>query len=53
MEAIIADVLPKGAYEFQYTLSNRSRPDCAIFMPDCGPAHHRLQIPARSDDGLA
>ena len=34
MEAIIADVLPKGAYEFQYTLSNHSRPDCAIFMPD-------------------
>jgi DNA recombination protein RmuC len=37
LEAIIADVLPKGAYEFQFTLSNRSRPDCAIFMPDSGP----------------
>ena len=37
LEAIIADVLPKGAYEFQYTLSNRTRPDCAIFMPDSGP----------------
>ena len=37
LEAIIADVLPKGAYEFQFTLSNKSRPDCAIFMPDSGP----------------
>lgn len=37
LEAIIADVLPKGAYEFQYTLTNRTRPDCAIFMPNAGP----------------
>jgi DNA recombination protein RmuC len=37
LEAIIADVLPKGAYEFQYSLSNGKRPDCAIFMPDAGP----------------
>lgn len=37
LEAIITDVLPKGAYEFQYTLSNGKRPDCAIFMPDSGP----------------
>jgi DNA recombination protein RmuC len=37
LEAIIADILPKGAYEFQHTLSNRTRPDCAIFMPDSGP----------------
>jgi len=37
LEAIIADVLPKGAYEFQHMLSNRTRPDCAIFMPDSGP----------------
>src|SRR5262249_21690459 len=34
LEAIVADVLPKGAYAFQHTLSNRCRPDCAIFMPD-------------------
>ncbi|HZQ12855.1 MAG TPA: DNA recombination protein RmuC [Pseudolabrys sp.] len=34
MEAIIADALPKGAYEFQYTLSNGNRPDCCIHMPD-------------------
>jgi DNA recombination protein RmuC len=37
LEAIITDVLPKGAYEFQHTLSNRTRPDCAVFMPDSGP----------------
>jgi len=37
LEAIIADILPKGAFEFQYTLSNKSRPDCAVFMPDSGP----------------
>src|SRR5882672_266126 len=37
LEAIIADILPKGAFEFQYTLSNKLRPDCAIFMPESGP----------------
>jgi DNA recombination protein RmuC len=37
LEAIVADVLPKGAFEFQHTLSNRTRPDCVIFMPDSGP----------------
>ena len=37
LEAIVADVLPKGAYEFQFTLSNKTRPDCVIFMPDSGP----------------
>jgi DNA recombination protein RmuC len=37
LEAIIADVLPKGAYAFQHMLSNKTRPDCAIFMPDSGP----------------
>lgn len=34
MEAIVADALPQGAYEFQFTLSNKSRPDCCIHMPD-------------------
>jgi DNA recombination protein RmuC len=37
LEAIIADLLPKGAYEFQFTLKNKARPDCAIFMPDERP----------------
>jgi DNA recombination protein RmuC len=34
MEAIVADGMPQGAYEFQFTLSNNSRPDCCIHMPD-------------------
>jgi DNA recombination protein RmuC len=34
MEAIVQDGLPKGAYEFQRTLSNRTRPDCCVFLPD-------------------
>ena len=33
MEAIIRDALPPTLYEFQATLSNRSRPDCLIRMP--------------------
>lgn len=37
LEAIIADMLPKGGYEFQFTLSNGKRPDCVIFMPESGP----------------
>src|SRR5262245_39840315 len=37
MEIIIQDGLPKDCYQFQYTLSNRGRPDCAIFLPDQRP----------------
>ena len=33
MEAIVQDGLPKGCYEFQSTLSNGKRPDCAVFLP--------------------
>lgn len=33
MEAIVADALPPGVYEFQATLSNGSRPDCVIRLP--------------------
>ncbi|CCV03913.1 conserved hypothetical protein [Mesorhizobium metallidurans STM 2683] len=38
MEAIVADGLPHGAYEFQSTLSNGSRPDCLVRMPNGAPA---------------
>lgn len=38
MEAIIADGLPMGGYEFQATLSNGSRPDCLIHMPNGAPS---------------
>ena len=37
MEAIIQDGLPKGAYEFQYTLKNGKRPDCVVLLPDQRP----------------
>jgi DNA recombination protein RmuC len=37
MEMIVQDGLPKGSYEFQYTLSNSSRPDCVVFLPDARP----------------
>ncbi len=37
MEVIVRDGLPKNCYAFQYTLSNRTRPDCAIFLPDQRP----------------
>jgi DNA recombination protein RmuC len=34
METIVADGLPMGAYAFQHTLSNGSRPDCIVRMPN-------------------
>ncbi|MCH4548413.1 DNA recombination protein RmuC [Rhizobium changzhiense] len=37
METIVADGLPMGAYAFQRTLSNGSRPDCTIRMPNGAP----------------
>ena len=33
MEAIVRDGLPAGAYDFQFSLSNRARPDCVIRLP--------------------
>ena len=38
MEAIVADGLPHGAYEFQATLSNGNRPDCLVRMPNGSPS---------------
>ncbi|HEY6258764.1 MAG TPA: DNA recombination protein RmuC [Xanthobacteraceae bacterium] len=37
MEIIVQDGLPKGCYQFQPTLSNKSRPDCTVFLPDQRP----------------
>jgi DNA recombination protein RmuC len=37
MESIVQDGLPKGAYAFQYTLTNKTRPDCCVFLPDRRP----------------
>src|ERR1043166_8929953 len=52
MEAIIGDALPKGAYEFQYTLSNNSRPDCCIFMPDKRPLIIDSKFPLEATTAL-
>jgi DNA recombination protein RmuC len=37
MELIVQDGLPKDCYQFQFTLSNKCRPDCAVFLPDRRP----------------
>jgi len=37
MEAIVQDGLPKNFYAFQFTLSNNTRPDCVVFLPDQRP----------------
>lgn len=33
MEAIVRDGLPPSAYDFQWTLSTRARPDCVVRLP--------------------
>src|SRR5437899_1839476 len=38
MEAIVADVLPSNLYRFQAPLSNGSRPDCLIRLPNATTA---------------
>jgi DNA recombination protein RmuC len=59
MEAIIQDGLPKSGYAFQQVLSNRSRPDCCVFLPDQRPLVIDAKFPleavtayreAKSDD---
>jgi len=37
MQAIVQDGLPIGAYEFQPTMDNGTRPDCMIKMPNDSP----------------
>ena len=53
------DGLPKGSYAFQYTLANKTRPDCCIFLPDRRPLAIDAKFPlegvtayreAKSDD---
>ncbi|MES2905551.1 MAG: DNA recombination protein RmuC [Pseudomonadota bacterium] len=44
LEAIVSDGLPVGAYEFQATLTNRTRPDCLIQLPN---AKEKLVIDAK------
>jgi DNA recombination protein RmuC len=60
MESIVQDGLPKGAYAFQHTLGNKTRPDCCIFLPDRRPLVIDAKFPleaftacrdAQSDEG--
>lgn len=37
METIVQDGMPKGSYQFQFTLSSGKRPDCVVFLPDARP----------------
>src|SRR5246500_1125799 len=59
MEAIVQDGMPKGAFEFQFTLSTGKRPDCVVFLPDQRPLCIDAKFPleamtalhdARTDD---
>ena len=59
METIVQDGLPKGAYAFQQTLPNKTRPDCCVFLPDQRPLVIDAKFPlegvtayrdAKSDD---
>jgi len=34
MAGLIRNVMPEGSYELQYTLSNSTRVDCMMFLPD-------------------
>ncbi|MDT8283514.1 MAG: DNA recombination protein RmuC [Gammaproteobacteria bacterium] len=34
MAGLIRNVMPEGSYELQYTLSNKTRVDCMMFLPD-------------------
>jgi DNA recombination protein RmuC len=48
MEMIVADGLPQDLYAFQYTLSNNTRPDCVIFLPDQRPIVIDAKFPLES-----
>jgi DNA recombination protein RmuC len=48
MEAILQDGLPKGSFEFQVTLSNNTRPDCVIYLPDQPPLVIDSKFPLES-----
>jgi DNA recombination protein RmuC len=34
LEALVRNLLPPSAYEFQYTLTNRCRADCMLLLPE-------------------
>jgi DNA recombination protein RmuC len=52
MELIVQDGLPKGCYKFQFTLSNKCRPDCAVFLPDRRPLTIDAKFPLEAVTAL-
>jgi len=52
LEIIVRDGLPKDCYEFQFTLSNKSRPDCAVFLPDGRPLVVDAKFPLEAMSAL-
>src|SRR6516165_3944551 len=52
LEIIVRDGLPKDCYEFQFTLSNKSRPDCAVFLPDGRPLVVDAKFPLEAVSAL-
>src|ERR1700730_10035688 len=52
MEFIVQDGLPKDCYEFQFTLSNKCRPDCAVFLPDRRPLTIDAKFPLEAVTAL-
>src|SRR5712692_4525487 len=52
LEIIVQDGLPKDCYEFQFTLSNKCRPDCAIFLPDQRPLVIDAKVPLEAITAL-
>jgi DNA recombination protein RmuC len=52
MELIVQDGLPKTCYEFQFTLSNKCRPDCAVFLPDRRPLTIDAKFPLEAITAL-
>jgi DNA recombination protein RmuC len=52
LEIIVQDGLPRDCYEFQFTLSNRSRPDCAVFLPDGRPLAIDAKFPLEAVTAL-
>jgi DNA recombination protein RmuC len=52
MELIVQDGLPKDCYELQFTLSNRCRPDCAVFLPDGRPLTIDAKFPLEAVTAL-
>jgi DNA recombination protein RmuC len=48
----VQDGLPKGSYEFQFTLSTGKRPDCVVFLPDARPLCFDAKFPLEAMTAL-